>query len=100
MADALLVKQYQNIFLSALRPQSLYVCRYTFLGFGQGPRGCIGMRFALLEIKMAVFAVLRDFDLVVCESTPDVVVFDPENQFGAAKGGLWIKAKRREETRS
>jgi len=30
---------------------------YTFLPFGQGPRSCIGMRFALLEMKIAFVQV-------------------------------------------
>ena len=35
--------------------------RYTFLGFGQGPRACIGMRFAMLETKVALVKVFRQF---------------------------------------
>jgi len=32
---------------------------YTYLPFGQGPRNCIGMRFALLEAKIALIQVFN-----------------------------------------
>uniref|UniRef100_H2ZPA6 Uncharacterized protein n=1 Tax=Ciona savignyi TaxID=51511 RepID=H2ZPA6_CIOSA len=35
--------------------------------FGAGPRNCIGMRFALLEIKITFAKLLLKFDLDVCE---------------------------------
>jgi len=35
------------------------------MGFGQGPRSCLGMRFALLEAKMGLAAVVRQFELSV-----------------------------------
>ena len=39
--------------------------------FGWGPRGCIGMRFALMEAKMAMVSVLRKFKF---ERAPDTEV--------------------------
>ena len=37
---------------------------YTFVAFVAGPRNCIGMRFALLEAKLALSNLLLEFDFV------------------------------------
>ena len=37
---------------------------YTFVPFVAGPRNCIGMRFALLEAKLALSNLLLDFDFI------------------------------------
>ncbi|XP_078521132.1 cytochrome P450 3A21-like [Lissotriton helveticus] len=43
---------------------------YTFLPFGSGPRNCIGMRFALLNIKVGIVSLLQNFSFQICKETP------------------------------
>ncbi|KAM4771048.1 cytochrome P450 3A9-like [Rhinophrynus dorsalis] len=42
---------------------------YTFLPFGDGPRNCIGMRFALLSMKVAITVALQNFTFRPCAET-------------------------------
>ncbi|NWW77831.1 C340 protein, partial [Climacteris rufus] len=49
---------------------------YTFLPFGAGPRNCIGMRFALLVVKVAVVLLLQNFSFRTCKETPIPLVLD------------------------
>ncbi|NWU62075.1 CP3AC protein, partial [Pterocles burchelli] len=49
---------------------------YTFLPFGAGPRNCIGMRFALLVMKVAVVVLLQKFSFRTCKDTPIPLVLD------------------------
>ncbi|XP_067659545.1 cytochrome P450 3A29-like [Haliotis asinina] len=39
--------------------------------FGQGPRQCIGMRLALIEVKVALVYLIRNIRFVRLEDTPD-----------------------------
>eukprot|EP00076_Gallus_gallus_P004885 NP_001316437.1 cytochrome P450 3A80 [Gallus gallus] len=49
---------------------------YTFLPFGAGPRNCIGMRFALLIVKVAMVVLLQNFSFKPCKDTPIPLVLD------------------------
>ncbi|CAF1289098.1 unnamed protein product [Rotaria magnacalcarata] len=68
----------------------------TFLPFGDGPRNCIGMRFALLEAKIAIAKTLRVVEFQKCEKTEvplglgKVAVLTPKN-------GIWVRVVRRSE---
>ena len=50
----------------ASRPQLAH------MPFGWGPRNCIGLRFALLETKIALMEILKKFSFV---QGPDTVVW-------------------------
>ena len=73
----------------------LHMLRYAFLGFGGGPRMCIGMRFALLEAKMAMIMILSKYNFVRSPKTSTKIKLDPASLFGAPLDGLWIRVEPR-----
>ncbi|KAL2086687.1 hypothetical protein ACEWY4_017746 [Coilia grayii] len=42
---------------------------YSFLPFGIGPRNCLGMRFALVSMKLVIVELLQRFTLTTCAET-------------------------------
>ncbi|XP_045775445.1 cytochrome P450 6k1-like [Maniola jurtina] len=50
---------------------------YTFMPFGEGPRNCIGQRFAFMTVRYAVFAVFLNYKVLPLPNTPkpeDVII--------------------------
>ena len=69
---------------------------YTYLTFGQGPRNCIGMRFAQLQAKVALVALLRKYSLVTGPKSGEVQpVLDTGFTQTQEKDGTWLKIVQR-----
>lgn len=66
----------------------------SYMPFGMGPRNCIGMRLAQLEVRMALASILQHFTPVPCEKT----VYPPKLTKFQMKSvdGLWLKLEKRE----
>jgi len=59
---------------------------FQFLPFGAGPRNCIGMRFALMEIKIALVKILMRFKFVRSPETQVPLIIHPGGTLSARDG--------------
>ncbi|XP_025207717.1 probable cytochrome P450 6a13 [Melanaphis sacchari] len=72
----------------AKRPNGVY------LPFGDGPRMCIGKRFAEIELKLALVEILTKFEVFPCEKTEIPLTFANNIFTMIPKNGIWLKFKK------
>jgi len=77
------------------RNKKFMLAWYAFLPFGQGTRGCIGMRFALSEAKLALANIVRKYNLLPNSKTKEPLEWDPTPVIAYVKHGLYIKVEKR-----
>ncbi|KAL4625086.1 thromboxane-A synthase isoform X1 [Arapaima gigas] len=67
---------------------------FAYLPFGAGPRSCVGMRLAQLEIRMALVHVFRQFSLVASSETKVPLELKSSVTLGP-KNGVFVRITRR-----
>uniref|UniRef100_A0A6M2DMC5 Putative cytochrome n=1 Tax=Xenopsylla cheopis TaxID=163159 RepID=A0A6M2DMC5_XENCH len=71
---------------------------YCYLPFGEGPRICIGLRFAKFQTMVGLISILQDFEVNTCEETEIPLTYNPKNFVLRAKNGVRLKLERRTTT--
>ncbi|XP_055303189.1 cytochrome P450 6B1-like [Sitodiplosis mosellana] len=62
----------------------------TFLTFGEGPRICLGMRFAMLQLKIALAYITLNFHIKVSPRHKPIVI-DPQTILSYPKDGILLQ---------
>lgn len=65
-----------------------------FIPFGDGPRQCLGMRFATAQSKAAIIGIVKNFDMSLSSKTRNPYVLDPKSFVSKPTGGIWITLKK------
>ena len=67
---------------------------YTFIPFGAGPRNCIGLKFALMEIKLGLAKLIGSFRFAPTEKTQIPMKFNTITPFLATNFN-YLKVEKR-----
>ncbi|CAH0399766.1 unnamed protein product [Chilo suppressalis] len=67
----------------------------VYLPFGEGPRNCIGMRFAKVQSLLGTAAFFKQFKVEPSEKTKQELVMDPKAIVVTCKEGIWVKITKR-----
>ncbi|KNC33651.1 Cytochrome P450 6a9 [Lucilia cuprina] len=65
-----------------------------WLPFGEGPRNCIGLRFGLMQTRVALAYLLKYFKFSVSEKTEIPLVLDKASVLLSAKNGIFLKVEK------
>jgi len=66
----------------------------TFLPFGEGPRMCIGLRFGMLQSKVGLVSLIRNFNFTLNKKTPLPIEMSSSSLIISVKGEVWLDATK------
>ncbi|GAB0095986.1 hypothetical protein DMENIID0001_114300 [Sergentomyia squamirostris] len=63
----------------------------VFLPFGDGPRICMGMKFAMMQIKIGIATIVKKYRLTLDPKTVEPFILNPKRFTTVPEGGYWIQ---------
>nr|XP_034827544.1 cytochrome P450 6B2-like [Maniola hyperantus] len=79
------------------RPERFYgeekknIKQFTYIPFGEGPRICIGLRFARMPIVAGLLTVFKKYRVELADDMPRNIKFQPRAFVTQAMGGVRLK---------
>lgn len=67
---------------------------FTYLPFGEGPRLCLGMRFGMMQTKVGLTVLLKNYLFSVNKKTKVPFVMDRFSFILTNDGGIWLDIKK------
>ncbi|XP_059051541.1 probable cytochrome P450 9f2 [Achroia grisella] len=67
----------------------------TYMPFGNGPRNCIGSRFALMQVKVLIYDLILNFRVLKSKKTLDPIRLHHNDFNIKALGGTYLKFEAR-----
>jgi len=67
---------------------------FTYLPFGEGPRICIGLRFGLMQIKIALTVLLAQYKFSLNSKTKIPIEFEPRSFALVPKGEIYLDIEK------
>ncbi|PSN51922.1 Cytochrome P450 6k1 [Blattella germanica] len=67
---------------------------YTHMPFGEGPRMCIGSRFAFMQTKSGLIHILSRYEVSPCKDTPIPLILDKRSFLLSTTTGIPLTFKR------
>ncbi|KAK5644105.1 hypothetical protein RI129_007950 [Pyrocoelia pectoralis] len=67
---------------------------FTYMPFGDGPRACIGIRFGIMQTKIGLVTMLRDYKFSLSEKMKIPIKFKLHSFMTAVEGGVWLNATK------
>lgn len=66
----------------------------VYLGFGEGLRACLGMRFALIQLKVALVQITLNLHIKPSPAQKPIVI-DPQSLMAYPKDGIYVRFEQR-----
>lgn len=66
----------------------------TFLTFGDGPRVCLGTRFAMIQTKVAILHIALNFHIKISQHHKPIII-DPKSIISYPKDGILLQFESR-----
>lgn len=66
----------------------------TFLPFGDGNRNCLGYRFGILQIKIALVKLLLNFEFSMASKTSTPIKYNPARLLLAPTDAIWLNIQK------
>nr|UOV22656.1 cytochrome P450 6a23 [Epicauta chinensis] len=68
--------------------------QYAHIPFGEGPRICIGLRFGMVQTKLGITSLLRNYQIKINPRTQEPIKMHKNSFILAAEGDIWLDVEK------